>query len=1110
MSSNPELECRRTLRVLRVPRVLRVLRRSTAGGSGGVGVGARTGIPAALVLSLISALLSPAAAHLSMIRQGAESAGGIEAGDQYGFSVATGDFNGDGFDDLVGGAPQEDIGAVANAGAVIVNWGSELGVTHEGAVALWATHMTGSVVAGANLGWAVTAADFNSDGFDDLVVGAPFETINGAANAGAIYILRGSAGGLQSWMGLTQADFAYGVETGDKFGYSLATGDFNDDGHVDLVMGSPGENFDQGAVLWILGTSAGLSGSTGAFNITHPGGLAINGNRFGLAVAAGNVMSGPEDEIVVGAPDYPKAAPGIVEAGAIVVVPGTSTGPNRASSLLYQSPSPATFSHFGRSVDVGRLIGGSYEAVAVGEPDRSIHPLPTVGRVVVFPGGITGLSVAGNVQVTTTNAGGVQETGAAFGQAIAVGSYWDATDGYEDLAVGSPGEGWGMVGSFGQVQILNGGPGGPTGAHGWSSFNQGTLNEKVESVDVLGSSLAFGRFDGTEFGNLAVGAPGEDSVSGMVHIIAPWRQVYGLTCERSIVLDCNEDIYFSQKPFDQVWIASTTKIMTVLLACEHAAVDNPALDDVYTVPAWVEDDIPGSQVPLFEGEWITLEDLMYTCLLLSGNDAAYAIADMIHGSKGPDESVNIFVNEMNAKAWLIGMDDTHFHNPAGLDQEPVGPDMGEHYSTPHDMAILSAYAMKNALFRQIAGTTVWPMVRHFEEFDHFWNVNNFFTGVLMSNIAPMTGIKGGWTPNAQATGCFAAETPLGERSIAGTYATPDPADFYRRDAALLAQLGLGGCGFFYELPDPIDYAHPFSADGFRSGNGDRHGASASLPSDWAGDMEFTMYRATWDTGQPSSLTMWLTHLAQLRGDGVYNLGAHVISGHGPIHITNAGEQTASFNVLLPYQSFDFVLAGGESAVIPERLQGALGFPVQFSSNGDGSIDLDVQIPYLHDVTSPSAPTTDPARKTRLLRGPNVTHDAIEIRTLGHDAAASEYAVFGHAPGGVVAAPELESDSGVNSPGRPPVQLRAPLPNPFQSTTQIGFDLTVAGLVGVEIYDVAGRLVRAFDRSPMPVGAWGVQWDGRTERGVELSPGAYFYRVTLEGETAATGRLTRIR
>lgn len=1073
---------------------------------------------AILTLGLTCLLAPPAAAHLSIIRQGAETVGANEPGDQYSRAVAAGDFNGDGIDDLVVGAPQEDIGSTANAGAIFVNWGSENGVTHEGAVYYTAAEMTGSVTAGANLGWSLVGGDLDDDGFDDLVAGAPFETINGAANAGAVYVMRGSANGLQPWMSFTQANWGANVETSDKFGWAVALGDFDGDTDLDLVIGSPGEDGNLGAALWVLGTSVGLFGAKGILDLGDSGQSPRTGDQFGFSLAVGDFMAGPEDEIVCGAP-YRGGQSGSPGFGAIMVTAGSPTGPVASASAYHTAPgSIQTNAHFGYSLAAGRLMAGSYETLAVGEPWRAVHPEPNAGRVIVLPGGTFGLDLAGAVEILETNAGGLIGEDDTFGYTLAVGHFWDPADGWEDLAVGSPGERFGTGTPYGQVQILMGGPAGPNGSSGWFGFNQGTLNEFVEPNDALGQSLAFGRFDGTGHGNLAVGAVGEDVAAGMVHVIAPWRQVYGLSCERSIVLDCNDEIYFSQKPFDEVLIASTTKIMTVLIACEQALMhQDPPLDTIYEVPAWVANDIPGSQVPLFAGEWITLEDLMYTCLMLSGNDAAYAIADLVHGGTGPDDAVEIFVNHMNIKAELIGMTDTHFNNPAGLEVEPVGSDLGEHYSTPRDMAILSAYAMQNPFFREIAATTAWPMVRHFPDFDIFWNVQNIFRWVMWNNVEPLTGIKGGETPQAKVTGCFSAQSPLGDRTVACTFTTPPPAMNYGPDAGKLVQLGLSACGYFFAL-DEWDDEVPWSTDGIRSGNGARHGGSSGIPGGWQGDAEFTLYRVTWDSGEDSALTLWLTHHLQLRGATTYDFGARAISGHGPIRITNVGTTPAFFQVILPYDTFDFALDAGETGEIAAHDEGWLGFPVRIAHGGPGgSLDLDVEVPYLHDIASPAEPSNDPVLRTRLLRS-SAFVDAIEFRTLGHDAEGSVYALFGHRPGEVVGLPDGGTPDGSGDPDAAgagehdpavAVTLRPARPNPFTDTTTLGFDLRTAGEVGLDIYDVSGRLVRAFAPVSMAPGAFGLHWDGRGADGLTVNPGVYFYHVTVDGRDAASGKVLRV-
>ena len=132
-------------------------------------------------------------------------------------------------------------------------------------------------------------------------------------------------------------------------------------------------------------------------------------------------------------------------------------------------------------------------------------------------------------------------------------------------------------------------------------------------------------------------------------------------------------------------IASTTKIMTGLLACETLA-----LDAEYAVPAEAVG-IEGSSMYLRAGERVTGRELLYGLMLRSGNDAAVALAILCDGS------VERFAARMNAQAAKLGMENTHFQNPNGLDEEG-------HFSTARDLARLARAAMKNPDFREAAGT----------------------------------------------------------------------------------------------------------------------------------------------------------------------------------------------------------------------------------------------------------------------------------------------------------------------------------------------------------------------------------------------------------------------
>lgn len=132
-------------------------------------------------------------------------------------------------------------------------------------------------------------------------------------------------------------------------------------------------------------------------------------------------------------------------------------------------------------------------------------------------------------------------------------------------------------------------------------------------------------------------------------------------------------------------IASTTKLMTALVAVEST----PRLDKVITVKP--EYQAEGSSMYLRVGEELTLKDLLYGLLLQSGNDAALAIAGGCAGT------VETFVEWMNQWAEDMGMSDSHFANPNGLDDE-------EHYSTAYDMAILGREVLKNDVLREIMST----------------------------------------------------------------------------------------------------------------------------------------------------------------------------------------------------------------------------------------------------------------------------------------------------------------------------------------------------------------------------------------------------------------------
>ncbi len=145
------------------------------------------------------------------------------------------------------------------------------------------------------------------------------------------------------------------------------------------------------------------------------------------------------------------------------------------------------------------------------------------------------------------------------------------------------------------------------------------------------------------------------------------------------------EIFYAKNIDEQLPMASTTKIMTAIVALERGNVsDNVKIDKAAV-------GIEGSSIYLYEGEILTLENLLYALLLESANDAAAAIAIHIGGS------IEAFVAMMNEKADELGLTNTHFDNPHGLDGDT-------HYTTARELGIIAAYAMKNETFKQIVGT----------------------------------------------------------------------------------------------------------------------------------------------------------------------------------------------------------------------------------------------------------------------------------------------------------------------------------------------------------------------------------------------------------------------
>ena len=231
--------------------------------------------------------------------------------------------------------------------------------------------------------------------------------------------------------------------------------------------------------------------------------------------------------------------------------------------------------------------------------------------------------------------------------------------------------------------------------------------------------------------------------------------VNAISAEKAILMDAATGRVLYEKNADaQSLIASTTKIMTALVVCEQCNV----LDRMRIPKEAVG--IEGSSMYLQEGEILTIQELLYGLMLHSGNDAAVALAIYCGGT------VEGFAELMNDKAHQLGMKDSHFENPNGLDAPG-------HYSTARDLAILASYAMENPIFYKTVSTknvTIGQRYLH--------NHNK-----LLWQVEGADGIKTGYT-RAAGRILVSSATRDSRRLIAVTINAPDD---WHDHAALLNQ-----------------------------------------------------------------------------------------------------------------------------------------------------------------------------------------------------------------------------------------------------------------------------------------------------------------------------------
>ncbi len=426
-------------------------------------------------------------------------------GDRFGYAVAFGDFNGDCFADLAVGVPYDDVGGVSDAGSVQVFYGSVLGVNTV-ADEVWTQDEIGGDIEASDLfGYTLEVGDFDGDGYDDLVMGAPYEDIGAITNPGIVNVVYGAAGGLdatryQTWNQNT-GTIQDVCSSDEQFGRALATGDFDDDGFADLAVGVPYQDVSAatsaGAVHVIYGTIDGLSDAGNQLWTEANGGIPgteETDDNFGYALAAGDFDSDGFADLAIGVPYQDVSA--ATDAGKITVMYGTGTGLNTSGSETWTQDSTGingtaeSYDRFGRSLVCADFDMDGYDDVAIGVPYEDVNSNSDAGAVNLILGSSGGLTDTNN-ELWTQDSTNIEDTAEAsdyFGYTLAASDY--DGDGRPDLAVGVPYEDLGGVTNMGAVSVIFGATTGltSTGDELWSQDSTG-IQDTGETSDLFGLGL---------------------------------------------------------------------------------------------------------------------------------------------------------------------------------------------------------------------------------------------------------------------------------------------------------------------------------------------------------------------------------------------------------------------------------------------------------------------------------------------------------------------------------------------------------------------------------------------------------------------------------------------
>ena len=420
----------------------------------------------------------------------------------FGTEMVTGNFNGDKYDDLAVGDPDEaDLKVLGyHAGAVWIFPGGPSGLRVD---AVKHVNQSTSGVPGTSalsdwFGNSLAAGDITGDGRDELLVGLPMKKVGGKKEAGAVVVLKGSSSGIVTsgakWIDQNTAGVPGGAETGDHFGGGLAIGKINKDKYRDVVIGAPqeddGKSFGgSGLVTQFWGTGAGVSlkkvtavSGSSTWVTAEPKDAVVW--YLGSTMAIADTTGDGYGEIIVGAAGA--QANWNINGGVVVTFPVGSAGVTRKGMVLLSQRDKSIAGasegddYFGASIAAGDVTGDGIADVLVGVPGEDIGKAVDAGAVVLLRGSRKGLTGTRSQTLTQSSAGvpDAPERGDSFGAVVSLLNLNGANG--MDTAIGAPGE---MVGgdsgdfSSGTVTKLYGGGNGLGGGSAVSGRSLGVAGE---------------------------------------------------------------------------------------------------------------------------------------------------------------------------------------------------------------------------------------------------------------------------------------------------------------------------------------------------------------------------------------------------------------------------------------------------------------------------------------------------------------------------------------------------------------------------------------------------------------------------------------------------------